>query len=156
MRTSVSVSDVAGAARSDRRAGHRGLLKRSVRPYKPPNSGEDVFIKQGGIDPIDFDRLAILDYTAGRDCSSSFAEITVPEGVRHKVSWSTRSDKYYYVVEGTVHFTIADEPDVLSQGDVCVVPKGIRFWYGNEGPRAAKLILVHTPAFDLASERFED
>ncbi|MBN1630178.1 MAG: cupin domain-containing protein [Thermoleophilia bacterium] len=115
-----------------------------------------MFIRQEGMAPLDFDGLAIFDYTAERDFSSSFAEITVPAGVRHKASWSTRSDKYYYVIQGNVHFAVGEEQHVLSSGDVCIVPKGVRFWYRNDGPDPAKVILVHTPSFDLACERFED
>ena len=115
-----------------------------------------MFIKRETVKPIEFDRLKIVDYTAERNTRSSFAEITVPAGVRHKTSWSTRSDKYYYVIEGTVDFMVGDKYDTLASGDVCVIPKGIRFYYQNNGQDKAKLILVHTPAFELASEVFED
>jgi len=106
--------------------------------------------------PIDFDGLRILDYTAGLDVSSSLAVIDVPPGVRHKPSWSKRSDKYYYVVQGSVVFTVDGEPDTLSPGDVCIVPRGARFLYANEGPGDARLVLVHTPGFKLECEVFEE
>jgi hypothetical protein len=51
-------------------------------------TGEYMIIKHEEIEPIEFDKLKIIDYTAGQDNSSSFAEITVPMGVSHKISWS--------------------------------------------------------------------
>lgn len=115
-----------------------------------------MFIKQENIKPIDFDKLKIFDYTEEKDLSSSFAEITVPVGVSHKISWSKRSDKYYYIVQGTIYFTIGEQHKTLSPGDVCIVPKGVRFSYTNNGPEDAKLILVHTPSFQLEFEAFEE
>ena len=114
-----------------------------------------MFIKQKDIQSLSFDGLSIIDYTAGRDTQSSFAEITVPPGVRHKVSWSKRSDKFYYVIQGQVDFTIGNEKKILSAGDVCIVPKEVKFFYQNNGPEEAKLILVHTPDFQLEHEVFE-
>ena len=57
-----------------------------------------MIIRHDAVDPIEFDGLEIVDYTAGQEHSSSLAEIAVPAGVRHRLSWSNRSDKYYYVV----------------------------------------------------------
>ena len=119
-------------------------------------TGEKMIIRHNDPSPIEFDKLKIVDYTAGKATSSSFAEITVPVGVSHKLSWSNRSDKYYYVVEGSVIFTVSEESDSLSTGDVCIVPKGVRFSYTNPGPRDAVLILVHTPSFKLECEGFEE
>ena len=115
-----------------------------------------MFLKREAINPIEFDSLEIIDYTAGQDRSSSFAEITVPVGVSHKVSWSHRSDKYYYVVKGSVRFTVNEASASLSAGDVCIVPKGERFSYTNAGSSEAMLILVHTPNFQLECEEFEE
>jgi len=88
--------------------------------YKPSN-GENMIIKHEAIEPIKFDKVKIIDYTAGQDISSSFAEITVPVGVSHKLSWSNRSDKYYYVVQGRLIFTVNNESNSLSSGDVCII-----------------------------------
>jgi hypothetical protein len=57
--------------------------------------GDGMFIRRSAVKPTDFDKLKIIDYTAGLKNSSSLAEITVPADVSHKVSWSDRSDKYY-------------------------------------------------------------
>ena len=115
-----------------------------------------MIIKHEEVKPLEFDKLKIIDYTAGQDNSSSFAEITVPAGIRHKLSWSNRSDKYYYVNRGNVNFTVNGESKDLSPGDVCIIPKGNRFSYANIGSNDAILILVHTPSFKLDCEVFEE
>jgi hypothetical protein len=56
-----------------------------------------MFFKHEELQPIEFDGMRIIDYTAGQDSSSSFAEISLPAGISHRFSWSNRSDKYYYV-----------------------------------------------------------
>jgi mannose-6-phosphate isomerase-like protein (cupin superfamily) len=106
--------------------------------------------------PIDFDGLAIRDYTAGQGTSSSFAVISVPSGGVHATAWSRRSDKYYYVVSGTVEFVEQGEAHELSAGDFCLVPRGERFSYRNSSEAPATLCLFHTPSFDLGQEVFED
>ena len=115
-----------------------------------------MIIKHEEIEPIEFDQLKIVDYTAGKDNSSSFAEITVPMGVGHKISWSNRSDKYYYISKGNVNFIVNEESNNLSPGDICIIPKGHRFCYTNIGSSEAVLILVHTPDFRLEYEMFEE
>lgn len=115
-----------------------------------------MIIKHRDVKPLEFDGLSIVDYTAGRKTNSSFAEITVPAGVSHRFSFSKRSDKYYYLVKGSVVFTAGGVTEELLPGDVCIVPKGVAFKYSNGGPDDAILILVHTPDFRLECEVFED
>jgi len=104
---------------------------------------------------INFDGLNLLDYTAGYNETSSFAIIEVPYNVQHKVSWSKRSDKYYYVIKGEIKFTIDNKTMLLKEGDFCIVKKGSNFWYHNESGRGVMLVLVQTPNFDLNEEVFE-
>jgi mannose-6-phosphate isomerase-like protein (cupin superfamily) len=113
-------------------------------------------IKHSTIIPIAFEGLEIRDFTADREVSSSVAEILVPPGVRHRTSWSKRSDKFYYIVEGSISFVLGTQRMELAVGDCCVVPKNTRFNYTNNSGEPAKLLLVHTPSFDLAEEVFED
>ena len=113
-----------------------------------------MIVTHGSVEPIDFGGLKILDYTAQLDSQSSFAVITVPSGAVHAESWSNRSDKYYYVISGTVEFTLDGQVQVLSAGDFCLVPKGRRFSYLNRESREAQLVLVHTPSFNLNAEVF--
>ena len=113
-----------------------------------------MLIRHDALSPIDFGGLSIFDYTAGHDVSSSLAVIDVPAGARHAEAWSERSDKYYLVIAGTLRFVLEGKQFELAAGDFCLVGKGRRFSYANESSSAVKLVLVHTPSFDLASERF--
>ena len=111
-----------------------------------------MIIRKSSVKPFDFEGVEIRDYTAKKDTSSSLAEITVPPSGRHPEAWSRRSDKYYYVVTGTIHFTIDGEDHQLEPGDCCIVLQGHHFSYENPGDEIAKLLLVHTPSFDIQSE----
>ena len=113
-------------------------------------------IERSTIDPIDFEGLEIRDYTAEGEVSSSVAEISVPAGVRHRPAWSKRSDKYYFMLEGCLSFVLGSDALKLAVGDCCIVPKGCRFSYCNPTREVARVLLVHTPSFDLAEEVFED
>lgn len=113
-------------------------------------------IEREFLNAIEFDGLEILDYTADQDCKSSIAEITVPAGARHKRAWSERSDKYYYVIDGGLEFIVDGQAVDLSTGDVCIVHQGVRFSYENRTGVVTRVLLVHTPSFDLADEVFEE
>jgi mannose-6-phosphate isomerase-like protein (cupin superfamily) len=115
-----------------------------------------VKISGDSVNPFDFRGLEIKDFTSGLEVSSSFAEITVPPGAVHPLTYSTRSDKYYYVVTGILQFTVEDKSYWLAAGDVCIISKNKRFSYRNDSPETAKVILIHTPPFDLESEVFKD
>ena len=114
-----------------------------------------MLIKKEQVVKIDFDGLNIFDYTSSCNESSSFAIIKVPKNIRHKVSWSKKSDKYYYVIEGKIEFIIDAKTLILKQGDFCIIKKGSKFSYHNASESVVMLILVHTPNFDLNEEVFE-
>lgn len=113
-------------------------------------------IERDSLRPFDFEGLEIRDYTAGVEVSSSVAEITVPVGTRHRRAWSRKSDKYYYVLEGRLSFTVGAKALDLTVGDCCIVRKGERFSYSNPTREPARVLLMHTPSFDLAEEDFEE
>jgi mannose-6-phosphate isomerase-like protein (cupin superfamily) len=113
-------------------------------------------ITRSSIDSFGFRGLDIADYTSGLATSSSFAEITIPPGGVHPKTYSIRSDKYYYVVSGCIQFTVGNESFQLTAGDVCVILKNEQFSYRNDTQETSKMILVHTPSFDLESEMFEE
>ena len=113
-------------------------------------------IELESLDAFEFYGLEIRDYTAGREGSSSIAEITVPAGTRHKRAWSKRSDKCYYVIEGRLSFIVDNQVLNISSGDVCIIHQGTRFSYENQTGETAKLLVVHTPSFELAEEIFEE
>jgi mannose-6-phosphate isomerase-like protein (cupin superfamily) len=106
--------------------------------------------------PFDFNGLEIRDFTAEREGSSSVAEITVPAGVRHARASSKKSDKYYFVLEGRLQFTLGDRHVELETRDLCIIHKGERFCYENTTAEVARVLLIHTPSFDLNEEVFEE
>jgi mannose-6-phosphate isomerase-like protein (cupin superfamily) len=115
-----------------------------------------MLIRRSEVEPFDFDGLVIADYTTGRgELSSSLARIEVAPGVAHMLSWSTRSDKYYYVVSGRLEFEVDGAAERLEPGDALVIRQGQRFRYANDSDEPAALLLVHTPPFLLEAERFE-
>ncbi len=111
-----------------------------------------MLVKENQVDPFDFDGLQIKDYTANLDENSSFATITVQPHISHKLSWSKRSDKYYYIISGKINFQINNQEYVLSDGDFCIIKKGEKFNYKNESDEIVKMVLVHTPNFQLDQE----
>ena len=113
-------------------------------------------IERETLKSFEFFGLEIRDYTAGLEGSSSMAEIKVPTGARHERAWSKRSDKYYYVVEGRLSFIVDNQVLDLSTGDVCIIQQGARFSYENQTEETAKLLIVHTPSFELAEDVFEE
>ncbi len=114
-----------------------------------------MIVRSEDIKALEFDGLSIRDYTSQCNERSSFAVIHVPPGVGHKLSWSKRSDKYYYRIKGELEFTINDTVHRLGARDFCLVKKGERFGYKNDTGEPASLVLVHTPCFDLSQEVFE-
>ena len=115
-----------------------------------------MIIRRATLNPIDFDGLEILDYTADVESDSSLAHIAVPPGARHAEAWSKRSDKYYLVTAGSVRFVIDGAPADLGTGDFCLIRQGQRFSYTNVESVDAALVLVHTPAFRLEDDVFSD
>ncbi len=111
-----------------------------------------MIIRKDSLDPIEFDGLTIVDYTAGRELRSSMAVIDVPAGAAHAEAWSKRSDKYYLVIDGAIDFSLQGERHSLEAGDFVFVEQGQRFSYANNATAVARLVLVHTPNFDLDSE----
>ena len=115
-----------------------------------------MIVKSKAAKEVTFEGLKIRDYTPCHDCSSSLAIVEISPGMRHRRARSTRSDKYYFVVEGKIRFTLGPDDSHLEKGDFCLVPKGVLFGYRNDTSVKAILLLLHTPSFDLSAEVFED
>jgi mannose-6-phosphate isomerase-like protein (cupin superfamily) len=116
---------------------------------------DKMIIRENEVEQFDFDGLKITDYTARLDENSSFAIIAVLPQIGHKLSWSERSNKYYYILDGKINFIVNDKEYILSNGDLCVIKKGEKFKYKNDSNEIVKMILVHTPNFKLDQEIFE-
>jgi len=114
-----------------------------------------MFLPATETTPFEWYGLVISDHTAALELPSSVATIDVPSGIRHPRAWSDRSDKYYVVLHGLVHFEVGGESSELAPSDVCIVRRGERFKYANRTPSTARLALVQTPRFDPDAEHIE-
>ncbi len=115
-----------------------------------------MIVKKDSLKPINFSGLKIYDFTEGLELSSSFAVIQMPPNSQHLESWSTRSDKYYYIINGEIQFILEEKEFKLSKGDFCIVEKGQCFSYKNVKKIFASLILIHTPNFNINHEKFKE
>ena len=104
--------------------------------------------------PFDFDGLAIRELTPASLQTASIAAIDVPPGARHRTARSNKSDKLSICLEGLISFVVRDRALALGTRDVLHVAKDEWFSYSNESVKPARLLLVHIPPFDLASEEF--
>ena len=99
--------------------------------------------------PFDFGGIQIRDYTSGLLDGASVAQIIVPQGAAHRKAKSTRSDKLYVGIDGTVTFSVKGKPVALEPMDLLVVEKDEWFEYWNASDNIAVLLLVHVPSFDV-------
>ena len=113
-----------------------------------------MFLRRQETESLDFGGLEITDYTSAIDYSSSLAVVAVPPNGYHPPAYSKRSDKIYFVIRGSLWFTIGDDETVLEEGDVSLVQRAEVFSYRNHAQNTARLILIHTPSFDSSSEVF--
>ena len=113
------------------------------------------YIKLQNLMPFDFMGLEIRDSGLESLTSASVALINVPPGASHAKAKSTKSDKLYTCLSGTLVFTIDGARIEIEPFGLLVIPQGEWFEYGNQGENTATVLLVHVPPFDLASEVFE-
>ena len=114
------------------------------------------YVRSAGVASVDFGGLRIADLTARSEFSASVAYVEVPPGVSHDVAKSTRSDKFYVGITGTVAFEVDRQRVELGPLDLLVVDRDEWFAYRNEGDQIATLLLVHVPPFDPKSEVFRE
>ncbi|MBY8982584.1 MAG: cupin domain-containing protein [Candidatus Lokiarchaeota archaeon] len=115
-----------------------------------------MIIKNSEIKQINWNGLKIYDYTSEKNLSSSLAYIIVPPGKSHRKTLSNRSDKFYFIISGKIHFIVNEKEFILSERDCCIIQKGETFFYRNKTNKNVKLLLIHTPCFKLDSEVFLD
>jgi mannose-6-phosphate isomerase-like protein (cupin superfamily) len=113
-----------------------------------------VRAKYDSATPFDFDGLCIRELTPGSLESASIATIDVPSGARHRTARSSKSEKLYVCLEGFISFVVQNRETTLGPLDVLHIPTHEWFSYFNESGKPAKLLLIHIPPFDLASEQF--
>ena len=111
-----------------------------------------MLIRRDEAREFQFHGVTIRDYGAAVERSASVTTVEVPAGGRHPFAYSSRCEKLYSVIEGSVQFGVDGVVYKAGPGDLVVVPKGDVFRYGNWWDESAKMLLVHVPAFDLAAE----
>lgn len=115
-----------------------------------------MIIKSKEIQSIKWEGLSITDFTSNQDTRASFAKIEISSESRHKISWSKKSEKLYYVLTGQLHFMIDNNEYILNSGDLCIVPVKSKFAYMNKSNSTVELLLIHSPKFNIDNEVFED
>jgi mannose-6-phosphate isomerase-like protein (cupin superfamily) len=111
-----------------------------------------MIIRKDSLTPIDFAGLTIHDFTSTKATGSCFTVVQVPAHTQHPLAKSNKSDKYYYVMHGTICFRLNQVEHKLGEGDFCLVNQGESFSYRNDTNETVALILVHTPPFELQEE----
>ena len=111
-----------------------------------------MFVTSDAVKPFDSHGIAIRDYTASSDAASSVATLAVPPGALHPTAYSTKSEKFYFAIYGSVEFIVDGSSMELGAGDLCHVPVGVHFSYENVSKHPAVLMLVHTPGYDPENE----
>lgn len=86
-------------------------------------------------------------YNSKEDFENASAAYFEVDGSHGKVK-TTRSDRVYYVIDGSGKFIIDGEEVEVEKTDVVIVPKDTPYDY--EGKM--KLFLVHCPAYDPEAE----
>lgn len=114
-----------------------------------------MIIKSDSCPAFEWRGLSIRDLTARLKVQSSIARVIVPPGGGHPHAWSRRSEKYYLLLSGQLHFFCDEGVRLLEAGDVCLLPQGETFAYANKTNRPVEFILVHTPPFDPEDEVLE-
>lgn len=102
----------------------------------------------------EWEGLSIDELTdaAWQSLHASVAEVHAPAGIRHPLARSTRSEAYYYCVNGSVAFEVEGRRDVLHAGDLLIVE--LNEWYRYEALEESALVAFSAPAYDPASYEF--
>ena len=110
--------------------------------------------KLQNVTPFDFRGLLIRDPALEAVSSASVAHIVVAPGVSHPKARSTKSDKFYVCIDGSLAFTVDSHRVDVEPTDLLVIQRNEWFEYENVGTKAATFLLIHVPPFDLESEEF--
>ena len=110
------------------------------------------YVNYSGTAPFSFYDLIIRELSPQGYETLSVAEVRVPPGAVHPKGRSTKSDKLYICIGGTVTFDLNGESKLLTPLDVLLIPVSEWFTYRNDASVESRLLLVHTPPFEIASE----
>ena len=104
-----------------------------------------MLIKTEHTNEENFRGLKILDYISGMKVPFSFSVITVKKDQSYPPGYSSKSEKFYYVVKGNIVFTIEGEVFEAKKGELILVKKNHMFTYENRYPASVEMILINTP-----------
>ena len=110
------------------------------------------YVNYSAIVPFSFYDLVIRELSPEGYETLSVAEVRVLPGAAHPKARSTKSDKLYICIEGTVSFEVNGESKLLAPLDVLLIPVSEWFFYRNDGSMESRLLLIHSPPFDLDCE----
>ncbi len=100
-------------------------------------------------------RIRILENGEHTQHRLGFAEVTIPPGgpspLQHR---HAQHDEGFYVVSGTVRFTVGRDPHAAGPGPLVMVPPGAPPTFANPGDTPA--VVLHTFTPDLYVNYFRD
>jgi quercetin dioxygenase-like cupin family protein len=100
-------------------------------------------------------QIRILENGEHTDHRLGFAEVTIPPGTPSPLQHRhAQHDEGFYVVSGTVHFTIAEATHVAPAGTLAMIPPGAPHTFANLGDEPAVMLNTFTP--DLYVQYFRD
>lgn len=114
-----------------------------------------MIVKSSDTERLNFEGLPLIDYTSHQDSVSSFAKLEVASGSKHRIAWSRKSEKFYYVLKGQLVFMMDNKEYVANSGDLCIIPARTKFAYMNRSDGTAEVVLIHSPKIDMVNEVFE-
>lgn len=111
-----------------------------------------MLIRREKIGSSDLDGVTMRDYGSVAAGGASVAVVEVPPKGGHLWGYSSRCDKVYFMVEGSLRFDVDGRAYTAEAGDLVVVPKGRVFQYFDWEGNPARMLVVHVPAFDPEGE----
>lgn len=136
-----------------------GTVSEQVRKLAPVEEDKGLIhmllITQNKTKTFDFHGIKITDYANVKVKSASVAVIEVLPGIQHQTARSTRSDKFYFCLEGSVTFQVDEKKIILHPMELLIIFKNEWFSYSCDEKKQARMLLFHSPSFDIKSEKFK-
>ena len=86
----------------------------------------------------------------------SFMERTLPPGGRKPPPHiHTNCEEAFYVLDGEIEFSVANETIIGRPGSFVHVPGGVPHTFGNAAEATSRLLIIHSPAMDAYFEELQ-
>ena len=113
---------------------------------KPP-----ITVRNQQVPPLHVLGTDVRFLCEGRDTNSAWSlmEVTLPQGAGpppHRHAW----DEAYYVIEGSVAFSVGDEAVDAGAGDFVYTPGGVLHGFRGASEQPARLLVFDAPAHAAA------